>query len=151
MFNTYGPQASLDRINSHIAELEKMKQQLSQQQMPTNLTQNFQIAPNQGGIKYAENLEQVEKELVLLDTPYFSRDMSVLWLKRAQGDTKTYELREIVKKDEKDLKIEFLMAKIEELEKEINNEPNNNDIDESVESKKSSDVSKNRTTKAKSK
>ena len=151
MFNTYNPQVSLDRINSHIAELEKMKQQLSQQQMPTNLTQNFQIAPNQGGIKYAESLEQVEKELVMLDTPYFSRDMSVLWLKRAQGDTKTYELREIVKKDEKDLKIEFLMAKIEQLEKEINNEPNNNDIDESSENKKSSSISKNRTTNAKSK
>ena len=151
MFNTYNPQVSLDRINSHISELEKMKQQLSQQQMPTNLTQNFQIAPNQGGVKYAESLEQVEKELVLLDTPYFSRDMSVLWLKKPQGEVKTYELREIVKKDEKDLKIECLMAKIEQLEKEINNEPNNNDIDESVESEKSSDISKNRTTKAKSK
>ena len=73
-------------------------------------------------MKYAESQEQVEKELVLLDTPYFSRDMSVLWVKKASGDTKTYELNEIVKKDEKDLKIEFLMAKIEELEKEANNE-----------------------------
>ncbi len=151
MFGNYNPQASLDRINSHISELEKMKAQLTQQQQAPNLTQNFQIAPNQGGMKYAENLEQVEKELVLLDTPYFSRDMSILWLKKASGETKTYELREIVKKDEKDLKIEFLMAKIEELEKEVKNEPNDDNVDESVEGKKSTNVSKNRTTKSKSK
>jgi TolA-binding protein len=152
MFNGYNPQSSLDRINSHIAELERMKAQLTQQQqqMP-NLTQNFQISPNQGGMKYAENLEQVEKELVLLDTPYFSRDMSVLWVKKASGDTKTYELSEIVKKDEKDLKIEFLVAKIEELEKEANYEPNDAIIDEPVESKKSTITSKGRATKSKSK
>ena len=150
MFGNYNPQASLDRINSHISELEKMKAQLTQQQTP-NLTQNFQLAPNQGGMKYAENLEQVEKELVLLDTPYFSRDMSILWLKKASGETKTYELREIVKKDEKDLKIEFLMAKIEELEKEVKNESSNINVDESVEGEKSTIVSKNRATNAKSK
>ena len=152
MFNGYNPQSSLDRINSHIAELERMKTQLTQQQQQIpNLTQNFQISPNQGGMKYAENLEQVEKELVLLDTPYFSRDMSVLWVKKASGDTKTYELSEIVKKDEKDLKIEFLMAKIEELEKEVNYEPNDAIIDEPVESKKSTITSKGRATKSKSK
>ena len=151
MYNTYNPQASLDRINSHIAELEKMKQQLTQQQMPTNLTQNFQIAPNQGGIKYADNLEQVQKELVLIDTPYFSKDMSVLWLKKATGDVKSYELNEIVEKDEKDLKIELLMAQIDELKKGANYEPNDDDVDESKKKKKSSNVSKNRTTKTKSK
>lgn len=152
MFNSYNPQGSLDRINSHIAELERMKSQLTQQQQQIpNLTQNFQISPNQGGMKYAENLEQVEKELVLIDTPYFSRDMSVLWVKKASGETKTYELNEIVKKDEKDLKIEFLMAKIEELEKEANYEPNDAIIDEPVESEKSTITSKGRTTKSKSK
>lgn len=151
MFGNYNPQASLDRINSHISELEKMKAQLTQQQQIPNLTQNFQIAPNQGGMKYAENLEQVEKELVLLDTPYFSRDMSVLWVKKASGETKSYELREMVKKDEKDLKIEFLMAKIEELEKEVNNESSNINVDEPTKNKKSTKVSKSGTTNAKSK
>lgn len=152
MFNGYNPQPSLDRINSHIAELERMKTQLTQQQQQIpNLTQNFQISPNQGGMKYAESQEQVEKELVLLDTPYFSRDMSVLWVKKASGETKTYELSEIVKKDEKDLKIEFLMAKIEELEKEANNESSNINVDESTQSKKPTKVSKSGTTNAKSK
>lgn len=152
MFNAYNQQASLDRINNHIAELEKMKQQLSQQQIP-NLTQNFQIAPSQGGIRYADNLEQVQKETVLIDTPYFSRDMSVLWLKKGSGDVKSYELKEIVKKDEKDVQIEFLMAQIEELKKGMINNATTDDDDanESVESKKSSNVSNGRTSKTKSK
>ena len=150
MFGNYNPQMNIERIDKQISDLERIKSQL-QQPTPTNLTQNFQISPNQGGMKYAENLEQVEKELVLLDTPYFSRDMSVLWVKKASGDTKTYELSEIVKKDEKDLKIEFLMAKIEELEKEANYEPNDAIIDEPVESKKSTITSKGRATKSKSK
>lgn len=147
MFNSYSPQASLDRINSHIAELERMKQQITQ---PTNLTQNFQLAPNSSGIKYADNIEQVQKELIIADTPYFSKDMSILWLKKASGETKTYELKEIIEKDEKDLRIEFLMAQIEELKKgSINNESNNDNVDESNKSKKSPSVSKNRTTNAK--
>lgn len=149
---TFNMQGSIDRINNQISELENMKSQLQQKaQQPTNLTQNFQLAPNQGGIKYADNLEQVQKELVLIDTPYFSKDMSVLWLKKATGDVKSYELNEIVEKDEKDLKIELLMAQIDELKKGVNYEPNDDDVDESAKSKKSSNVSKNRTTKTKSK
>ena len=139
MYNGYySPQASMDRINSQIAELEKLKQQISQ---PTSINQTFQLAPTTG-IKHAESIEQVQKEIVSVDTPYFSKDMSVLWLKKASGDLKTYELKEIVEKDEKDLKIEFLMARIEEMEKEVNNGKSNDEsTNESSKSKKSSNVS----------
>ena len=57
-YNAYNQQANLERINSQIAELEKIKQQLSQNPMPqaTNLTQNFQLAPaNNNSIKYAKD------------------------------------------------------------------------------------------------
>lgn len=121
----YNPQASIDRINSQIAELEKMKQNIPQQpiQPPTNLTQNFQIAPtNREVIRYANSLEEVQRDMVIGDTPYFSRDMSVVWVKNVQGEVKTYELNEIVAKDEKDLQIELLMAQIEELKGRIDNE-----------------------------
>lgn len=59
MFNTYSPQANLDRINNHIAELEKMKQQLTQQ---PPITQNFQITPNGQSVRYSDSLESVERE-----------------------------------------------------------------------------------------
>ena len=156
MYNTpymsgYNPQMTLDRINNQIAELENMKKQL-QQPTSTNLTQNFQIAPtNKEVIKYANNVDEVNRDLVIGDTPYFSKDMSVVWIKNTKGEIKTYELKEIVPKDDKDLKIELLVAEIEKLKEGMKNEPSNANIDEPIESKKSTNVSNGRTSKTKSK
>lgn len=126
--NGYNPQPTLDRINAQMAELESMKQQISQRQSqqptPTNLTQNFQLAPtNQGLLRYANSIDDVKRDMVIGDTPYFSKDMSVLWVKNSKNEIKTYELREIIPKDEKDLQIEYLQAQIEELKKgQVSNE-----------------------------
>lgn len=158
MFNTpyinaYNPQASIDRINTQIAELEKMKAQIPSTpvQQPTNLTQNFQLAPQtQGAMRYAESIEEVKKDLVIGDTPFFSKDMSVLWIKNGKGDIKAYTLAEIIEKDEKDLQIEFLQAQIEELKKGmIVNESNDEHFDESIESEKPSSLKSIRGTKKK--
>lgn len=132
----YNPQLSIERINAQMAELEKMKQQLQQpvqQPTPTNLTQNFQLAPtNREVIRYANSMEDVQRDMVIGDTPYFAKDMSVVWIKNTKGEIKTYELNEIVSKDDKDLKIEYLQAQIEELRKGMKyNEPNTN-IDKST-------------------
>lgn len=150
----YNPQASLDRINNQIAELERLKQQIPQQQMqqPTNLTQNFQLAPNNHtSMRFANSIEEVEKELVITDTPFFSKDMGVLWVKNASGGVKSYELREIIKKDEKDLKIELLEAQIEELRRVNYARTDNTNVDEPVESEKPTNVSNGRTSKTKPK
>ena len=113
--SAYNPQSSIDRINAQMAELEKMKTQLQQpiQPTPTNLTQNFQIAPtNREVIKYASNIDEVQRDMVIGDTPYFAKDMSVVWVKNTKGDIKTYELSEIIPKDSKDLMIENYMDQI---------------------------------------
>lgn len=125
MYGMYNPQASLDRINNQIAELEKMRTQIQQPiQPPTSLTQNFQLAPtNRDVIKYASSMDEVQKDIVMGDTPYFAKDMSVVWVKNTKGEIKTYELNEIIAKDEKDLKIEYLQAQIEELKGKIKDEP----------------------------
>ena len=159
MPSSYNPQATVDKINAQMNELERMKQQLQHpmpQAQPTNLTQNFQIAPtNREVIKYASSMDEVKRDMVIGDTPYFSKDMSVVWIKNAKGEIKTYELNEIIPKDEKDLKIEYLQAQIEELKKGMVGNESNANIDESasksIESKKSSTVSTVRTTKTKSK
>ncbi len=123
MFNQlYNPQASIDRINNQIAELEKMKSQIPPIPQPTPITQNFQIATPKDAMRYANSMDEVQREMVVTDTPYFSKDMAVVWVKNATGNVKTYELKEIVPKDQKDLQIEFLMAQIEELKGKINNE-----------------------------
>lgn len=117
----------LDREKERI---EKMREQYLNRvhqpaPQPTNLTQNFQLAPtNRDVIKYAVSIEEVQREMVVGDTPYFSKDMSVVWIKNTKGEITTYELTEIVPKDEKDLTIEMLQAQIEELKGKIENDAN---------------------------
>ena len=123
--NNINSQQNLERINYQISELEKMKEQMQRPiQQPTNLTQNFQLAPTRDVIKYASSIDEVQREMVIGDTPFFSKDMSVLWLKNAKGDIKTYELNEIVPKDAKDMQIEYLQTQIEELKGMIKNDAN---------------------------
>ena len=120
--NTYNQQSSIDRLNEQINNLEKMKAQLQQPiQQPTNLTQNFQLAPTRDVIRYAGSMEEVQRDMVIGDTPYFSKDMSVVWVKNTKGEIKTYELNEIVPKDDKDMQIEMLQAQINQLRKEMKN------------------------------
>lgn len=124
VINAYNPQANLDRINTQMNELEKMKQQIQQSMsQPTNLTQNFQIAPtNREVMRYANSLNEVERDMVVGDTPYFSKDMSVVWVKNTKGEIKTYELNEIVPLDEKDIKIKYLQDQIDQLKKARSND-----------------------------
>jgi hypothetical protein len=143
MFNNpYLQQQNMDRINDQIKQLENIRNQMQQPMQPTNLTQNFQLAPNKEMMRFANSLEDVQKEAVYVNTPFFSKDMSILWVKNISGDTKTYELKEIIKKDEKDLQIEFLQAQIEDLKKGMkeNAKSNDDNVNESVESKESTDV-----------
>lgn len=133
--NPYGSifstQPNVDRINDQIAQLEAMKKHIQQQPQvtPTNLTQNFQLTPpSREIVKYAGSMDEVQREIVVGDTPYFSPDMTVVWIKNTKGEIKTYELTEIVPKDQKDIKIELLQAQLEELRKEIKNESIANDI-----------------------
>lgn len=118
---SYNPQTTVDKINAQINELERLKSQIpqnNQPQQPTNLTQNFQLAPqNHDVIKYASSMEEVQRDMVIGDTPYFSKDMSVVWIKNTKGEIKTYELNEIIPLDSKDIKIQYLEAQIEELKK----------------------------------
>ena len=124
----FNQQTSIDRLNEQINNLEKMKAQLQHPQ-PTNLTQNFQLAPSRETIKYANCIDEVQRDMVIGDTPYFSKDMSIVWVKNTKGEIKTYELNEIIAKDEKDLQIEMLQAQINELRKEMrNNEQFNTNV-----------------------
>lgn len=137
MFNNpYMQQQNLDRINDQIKQLENIRNQMQQ---PVPITQNFQLAPS-SSIRYAKSIEEVDKSPVMGDTPFFSQDMAILWLKSTSGEVKTYELKEIIKKDEKDLKIEFLMAQIEEMKN--NAKPNSTNVDATIKDEESASISK---------
>ena len=110
-----------------------MKEQLQQpvQPTPTNLTQNFQISPtNRDVIRYAGSIDEVQRDMVIGDTPYFSKDMIVVWIKNTKGDIKTYELDEIIPMDDKDLQIQYLQSEIEDLKGKIDNEQSFTNDDE---------------------
>lgn len=151
----YNPQNTVDKINAQINELERLKSQIpqnNQPQQPTNLTQNFQLAPqNHDVIKYASSMEEVQRDMVIGDTPYFSKDMSVVWIKNTKGEIKTYELNEIIPLDSKDIKIQYLEAQIEELKKGMLNNESNANVDETSSNSKSTNVSNARTSTKKSK
>jgi len=153
--NTYNSQPSIDRINAQMNELQKMKEQLQQPiQPPTNLTQNFQLAPTtRDVIKYANSIDEVQREMIVGDTPFFAKDMSVVWIKNMKGEIKAYELNEIIPKDNKDMQIEYLQAQIEELKKEMNKNAKsiNEYVDESNKDEKSTDVSISKSSTKKSK
>lgn len=141
----FNSQSMNERIDNQIAQLQQMKEQMKNQQQPA-INQTFQLAPtHQGGMRYANTIDDVGKEVVYADMPFFSKDMSVVWIKNNKGDIKTYELKEIVPRDEKDIKIDFLMAQIEELKKGMSaNESNanvNDTITEPVKDEVASDVS----------
>ena len=146
--NAYNPQVSIDRINQQMQELEQMKQRLQQPQ-PTNLTQNFQLAPaSNGKIKFAGTIDDVVKEQVSEETPFFSKDYSVVWIKNPSGNIRIYEMKETKLKDEKDMLIDALMLQIEELKKGNNNaKPIDNNDDEPITTKKSSNVSSSKSNK----
>lgn len=153
--NPYNQQANIDRLNEQINNLEKMKAQMQQPiQQPTNLTQNFQLAPtSRDVIRYANSLEEVQRDMVVGDTPYFSKDMSVVWIKNIKGDIKTYELNEILPKDAKDMQIEILQAQIDELKKGMESYEQSiaNDISTKDETNTTGDDEENGTTIEKNK
>lgn len=157
-YNTFNAPPSVDTLNNQIAELEKLKSQMQARQQqavqqPTNLTQNFSLAPTQtqSGVRYVNGVEDVRKELVFGDTPFFDRDYTLLWVKNAKGEIKSYELKEIIEKDDKDLYIEQLEGKLNDLMKELENNAKsiNEPVVPDVKSTKPTTVSTSRRTSKK--
>jgi len=149
-FQNYNQQLEREKLDAQIAKLQQMRDGLNQPVQPS-INQTFQLAP-QGGMKFVNSIEDVKKDIVYIDTPYFSHDLSVMWVKNNKGDIKSFELKEIVQKDQKDVIIDSLQIQLDEMSKKIkelekNAKPINEYIDEPIESEKSASVPKSRTTK----
>lgn len=119
-------QSMYDQIDGQIGQLQRMKEQM-RNQLPA-INQTFQLAPTNHLMRFANTIDEVTKEPVFGDTPFFSKDMSVVWIKNVKNDIKTYELNEIIPKDDKDLQIEYLTSRLEELERKFKNEQSNTNV-----------------------
>ena len=136
--NSMYEQNMYEQIDNQISQLQGMKNQIrnnnlqsAQNQQPTSINQTFQLAPNGvSGIKYVNSIEEVAKETIFVETPFFSKDMSVLWVKKPSNEIKAYELKEIIERDEKDIQIELLRAEINELKGMIKDEQSNSNVNE---------------------
>ena len=137
-YSNYNMQTSLDNINNNIAELERLKAQMQNRQNQPAINQTFQLAPT-SSMRYANTIEDVQKEMVVGDTPFFSKDLSVVWIKNPKGDIKSYELNEILLRDDKDIMIESLQKQINDLKGMIKDE-HDADTNGTSSSKKSSNV-----------
>ena len=136
-------QNTRDRIDRQLQQMQQMQPQNTPQQT-TPITQNFQIAPSQnlGGIKYVNDREEVKRELVFGDTIFVNKEYSRMWLKNARGETKEYNLIEVIELDPKDAEIENLKAQIKELKEGMvrDDERNSKSINEPNKKSKSAGV-----------
>ena len=145
--NTYNPQASVDRINAQIGELEKLKAQIPQQPMAQPITQNFQLAPNPTNneleSKYVNNIDEVKGIFVMKTGVFLNKELNTLWIKNTNGDIRTFELNELVEIDPKDREITMLKQELEKMKERISNESNGNStvINEPNESKTTTKLS----------
>lgn len=144
-------QNTKDRIEAQIRQIQNQQQQPIQQ--PTNLTQNFQLAPNPTNneleSKYVNNIDEVKNTFVIKTGLFVNKDFSVLWVKDVTGKIRTFNTEEVFDMDEKDKEILMLKKQIQEMKGMMVNESNNSNIDGPIESKKSSRVSNNKRTNAK--
>ena len=110
-------------------------------QQPTPITQNIQLSPTHTGMRFVNGIDDIKKELVYYETPYFSRDMSIMWIKNVKGEITPYEIKKIEYKDERQLQMEQMQKEIEELKEKLNEKSSNTNDNEPVENEKSSNVS----------
>lgn len=126
MMNGFNPGLSaIDRQileeRNKINELEKQRIQ-AQYAQPTILNQTIQAGPGASGIRYAESIDDVNREMIFVDTLFVNRDFTNMWYKTPQGKVRPFLLEEIIPKDDKDLRIESLEKQVKELLKEREND-----------------------------
>ena len=148
MQNMQDLQNMKERIDKQMQQMQQFNQnQMQQQPTPTNLTQNFQLAPNPTNneleSKYANNIDEVRNTFVMKTGVFLNKELNTLWIKNTNGDIRTFELNELVEIDPKDREIAILKQELEKMKEMISNESNGNStiIDESNESKTTTKLS----------
>lgn len=148
-YNTqfYNYDRQIQEERNKIAELERQKMQ-SLYTQPTILNQTIQAGPQASGIRYAESIDDVHREMAFADTLFVNKAFTNMWYKKPTGEVKTYLLEEFIPKDEKDIRIEALENEIKML-KESKNESNRSNDNSTIESTVPTTISKTRTNEEK--
>ena len=144
----------INQANAQLQQLQNQPAPVAPQ--PTNLTQNFQLAPNNSNTnelesKYVENIDEVKNTFVAKTGIFITKALDTLWIKNVNGDIKTFTLNEIIETDPKDEEINSLRKQIEEMKGMITNanESNNSNVNEQIANKKPTRISNSKYTNAK--
>ena len=144
MQNMQDLQNMREKIDRQMQQMQQLNQnQMQQQPTPTNLTQNFQLAPNPTNneleSKYANNIDEVKGIFVMKTGVFLNKELNTLWIKNTNGDIRTFELNEIIPQDPKDIEINNLKKELQRMREMINydnkSDVNNSDFNEPDESK----------------
>ena len=142
MQNMQDLQNMREKIDRQMQQMQQLNQnQMQQQPTPTNLTQNFQLAPNPNNneleSKYVNNIDEVKGIFVMKTGVFLNKELNTLWIKNTNGDIRTFSLEEIIEIDPKDKEIQMLRNELEKMKEMISNESNvnNSDFNEPDESK----------------
>lgn len=134
MQNMQDLQNMREKIDRQMQQMQQFNQnQMQQQPTPTNLTQNFQLAPNPNNneleSKYVNNIDEVKGIFVMKTGVFLNKELNTLWIKNTNGDIRTFSLQEIVEIDPKDKEIQMLRNELEKMKEMISNESNVNNTD----------------------
>ena len=156
MQNMQDLQNMREKIDRQMQQMQQFNQnQMQQQPVPTNLTQNFQLAPNSNNneleSKYVNNIDEVKGIFVMKTGVFLNKELNTLWIKNTNGDIRTFSLEEIVEIDPKDKEIQMLRNELQRMKEMIANESNGNstDLNGEHENKNASKLSNNKRTNAK--
>jgi len=127
MQNLQGIREQIEKQMQDIQNMQQMQQQFMNQQSQPQIQQTFQLSNptnfnNDFDTKYAENIEEVKKNLVYRNSLFVNKDMNKLWFKDPNGNIRLFEINEIIEKDEKAKEDEKNMqrdAEIDELKKQV--------------------------------
>ena len=135
MQNMQDLQNMKERIDKQMQQMQQFNQNQvqNQQPTPTNLTQNFQLAPNPNNneleSKYVNSIDEVKGIFVMKTGVFLNKELNTLWIKNTNGDIRTFELNELVEIDPKDREITMLKQELEKMKEMISNESNGNNTD----------------------
>ena len=124
MQNMQDLQNMKERIDKQMQQMQQFNQnQMQQQPTPTNLTQNFQLAPNSNNneleSKYVNNIDEVKGIFVMKTGVFLNKELNTLWIKNTNGDIRTFELSEIIEQDPKDVEINNLKQELQRMKEMI--------------------------------
>ncbi len=104
----------------NILQMQQMQQTYPQQ---PQINQTFQLSNPTNNTdfdaKYAESIDDVKNVIVYRNTLFINKDLNKLWYKDANGNTRTFDLSEIIEKDQKDIEIEKQNTEINDLKHQV--------------------------------